>query len=369
MSLAVLSIGTALPTTRVSQQDSLRVARSLCCRSEEHETWLPSMYSGTGIDTRYLCLGDAVLADILHNTTHSGSVFLPTGAPDETGPTTGQRMQHYAALAPPLAVAAAASAVNRSGLDAADLTHLVTVSCTGFVAPGLDVALIRGLDLRPTIQRTHVGYMGCHGAVNGLRVARAFTTAEPDARVLLCAVELCTLHYHYGWRNPGKVIANALFSDGAAAVVGVPAAAAPPDTWRVAATGSCLIPDTADAMTWTIGDHGFEMTLSKQVPGLIARHLRPWLEAWLAEQGMTLSEVQSWAIHPGGPRILSAVEEGLNLSREAAAPSRAVFAEHGNMSSPTILFILDRLRRENAKRPCVALGFGPGLMAEAALLR
>ena len=143
---------------------------------------------------------------------------------------------------------------------------------------------------------------------------------------------------------------------------------APAEAWRVVASGSCLIPDSTEAMTWTIGEHGFEMTLSKQVPGLIARHLRPWLESWLAEQGTALAEVQSWAIHPGGPRILSAVEESLNLSREAAAPSRAVFAEHGNMSSPTILFILDRLRRQNAKRPCVALGFGPGLMAEAALL-
>jgi predicted naringenin-chalcone synthase len=253
-------------------------------------------------------------------------------------------------------------------VDAAELTHLVTVSCTGFVAPGVDVALIGALKLRPTIQRTQVGYMGCHGALNGLRVAAAFTGAAPEARVLMCAVELCSLHYHYGW-NPSKMVANALFADGAAAIVGVPAEMAPPEAWRVAASGSCLIPDSAEAMTWTIGDHGFEMTLSKQVPGLIARHLRPWLESWLTEQGTALAEVESWAIHPGGPRILSAVEEGLNLSREAAAASRAVFAEYGNMSSPTILFILDRLRRQHAKRPCVALGFGPGLMAEAALLR
>ena len=287
---------------------------------------------------------------------------------DDSGPTTGQRLRHYADLAPPLAVAASLDALSHCGLDAAEFTHLVTVSCTGFVAPGLDVALIRGLKLRPTIQRTHVGYMGCHGALNGLRVASAFTGADPDARVLLCAVELCSLHYYYGW-NPSKVVANALFADGAAAVVGVPLAAAPANAWHVAATGSCLIPDSTDAMTWTIGDHGFEMTLSKQVPGLIARYLRPWLEAWLAGQDLALEDVQSWAIHPGGPRILSAVEEGLNLSREAAAASRDVFREHGNMSSPTILFILDRLRRQNAKRPCVALGFGPGLMAEAALLR
>jgi predicted naringenin-chalcone synthase len=368
MTLAVLSIGTALPRTTVSQRDAMRIARALCCRTAEHETWLPSMYNGTGIETRHFALAPDLVADILNGTRHSGSMFLPTGADDDSGPTTGGRMRHYAEHAPPLAVAAAADAVRRCGLDAATLTHLVTVSCTGFVAPGLDLALIRGLGLRPTVERTHVGYMGCHGALNGLRVARAFAGAEPAARVLLCCVELCSLHYHYGW-NPSKMVANALFADGAAAVVGVGASAAPPGAWRVAATGSCLIPDSADAMTWTIGEHGFEMTLSKQVPGLIARHLRPWLGAWLGREGVAPSEVRSWAIHPGGPRILGAVEEGLGLPREAAAASRAVFAEHGNMSSPTVLFILDRLRRQGAGRPCVALAFGPGLMAEAALLR
>jgi predicted naringenin-chalcone synthase len=121
-------------------------------------------------------------------------------------------------------------------------------------------------------------------------------------------------------------------------------------------------------MTWTVGDHGFEMTLARQVPGLIARHLRPWLEGWLAGHGLTREGVRSWAIHPGGPRILDAVEEGLNLPRCATAVSREVFRAHGNMSSPTLLFILDELRSRGAERPCVALGFGPGLMAEAALL-
>src|SRR5262249_53770223 len=109
--------------------------------------------------------------------------------------------------------------------------------------------------------------------------------------------------------------------------------------------------------------------LSKRIPGLIAAHLRPWLETWLAGNGVSLQEVRSWALHPGGPRILAAVEESLNLTREAALPSRAVFAEYGNMSSPTVLFILERWCREEAPRPCVVLGFGPGMIAEAALLR
>ena len=163
----------------------------------------------------------------------------------------------------------------------------------------MDLALIRALGLPATVQRTHVGYMGCHGALNGLRVARAFTAAEPDARVLLCAVELCSLHYHYGW-DPQKVIANALFADGAAAVVGVSDAAAPPEAWRVAATGSCLIPDSETAMTWTIGDHGFEMTLSKAVPRLIALHLRPWLEGWLHQHGVAVDRSAPGPSIPAG---------------------------------------------------------------------
>ncbi len=120
-------------------------------------------------------------------------------------------------------------------------------------------------------------------------------------------------------------------------------------------------------MGWTVGDHGFEMTLARQIPALIARHLRPWVEGWLAGHGLTVETVGSWAVHPGGPKILSAAEEGLNLPPAALAVSRAVFAGYGNMSSPTVLFILDRLRRANAPRPCVALGFGPGLVAEAVL--
>ncbi|HEY3787864.1 MAG TPA: 3-oxoacyl-[acyl-carrier-protein] synthase III C-terminal domain-containing protein, partial [Urbifossiella sp.] len=126
---------------------------------------------------------------------------------------------------------------------------------------------------------------------------------------------------------------------------------------------------STEAMGWAVGDHGFEMTMSRQIPTLIARHLRPWLESWLVDNGLSLEAVRSWAVHPGGPKILAAVEEGLALPRDALAASWGVFSDYGNMSSPTVLFVLDRLRRENAPRPCVALGFGPGLVAEAALLR
>ena len=369
MTLAILGMGTAVPDAMLTQTDALTVARALCRPTAEQATWLPAMYRGTGVRARQLALGVEVVRDVLDGTNRSGSPFVPRGVAGERGPTTGQRMRHYAESAPPLAMRAARAALERSRVGAAALTHLITVSCTGFVAPGLDLALIRGLGLAPTVQRTHVGYMGCHGALNGLRVARAFAAAEPAAVVLLCAVELCSLHYHYGW-DPAKLIANAIFGDGAAALVGAAAGAVPqPGEWRVTAAGSCLVPASADAMTWTVGDHGFEMTLAKRVPGLIAAHLRPWLEGWLAGHGVALAEVGSWAVHPGGPRIVDAVEDALALPPAATAASRAVLADHGNMSSPTLLFIVDRLRAAGAPRPCVALGFGPGLMAEAVLFR
>jgi predicted naringenin-chalcone synthase len=228
----------------------------------------------------------------------------------------------------------------------------------------VDFELIRALKLARTVERTHLGFMGCHGALNGLRVARALAMAEPGARVLLCAVELCSLHFHYPW-NPKKLVANALFADGAAALVG--AADAGGEGWRAVASGACLFPNSAWAMTWSVGDHGFEMTLSTKVPELIARCLRPWLESWLAKHGLRIQEIQSWAVHPGGPRIVSAVEEALALPRECTAISWEVLADCGNMSSPTVLFILERLRCRGRPRPCVALGFGPGLAAEAAL--
>jgi predicted naringenin-chalcone synthase len=207
--------------------------------------------------------------------------------------------------------------------------------------------------------------MGCHGAINALRVAHAYEKVDPAARILVCAVEICSLHFHYGW-DPDKMVANSLFADGSAAVVlrtGKPDSAG----WKLSATRSMLFPDSEDAMTWRIGDHGFEMTLSPKVPEMIQTHLADWLRNWLATQGLTFEQIGTWAVHPGGPRILSAVEEVLGLERSALAVSREVLSEFGNMSSPTILFILDRLQQRQAPRPCVALGFGPGLVAEAAL--
>lgn len=366
MSFAILGMGTALPPTTVTQSDAVRIAQQICGRTDEHAGVLPGLYRQTAIETRHLVFSRDVVSDVLDGTNVSGSVFLPDLAPDGGGPTTRQRMEHYVQFAGPLARRASGQALDESGIPPRAITHLVTVSCTGFRAPGVDIELIKELRLLPTVERTHVGFMGCHGALNGLRVARAFADADPDARVLLCAVELCSLHYHYGW-DPKRMVANALFADGAAALVGAQSAGSA--HWQAAASGTCLFPDSEYAMTWDIGDRGFEMSLSTRVPDLIGRNLRPWLVDWLDRLHLRLHNVASWAVHPGGPRVLAAVEQSLDLSAAVTAASREVFAACGNMSSPTVMFILQRLREVGAPRPCVALGFGPGLVVEAALFR
>jgi predicted naringenin-chalcone synthase len=364
MPFTILGLGTAVPAATLNQEEAQKIAEMLCCRTAEQATFIPAIYAGSGIVTRHICFGRDVVRDVLDGTRFTGSPFLPTGDPDDRGPTTRERMAVYEKEAPELALRASAKALSESGILPAGITHLVTVSCTGFTAPGFDIALINELGLSQDVQRTHVGFMGCHAALNGLRVANAYAGSDPAARVLVCAVELCSLHYHYGW-DPPKVVANALFADGAGAVVGTRSRAN--GAWRLIASGSHLVPEAAEAMTWTIGDHGFGMTLSKKIPELIAANLRPWLEGWLGKHGLRVPEVRSWAVHPGGPKILDAVGAALGLPAEAVWASREVLAEHGNMSSATVLFILQRLIERGASGPCVAVGFGPGLNVEVAL--
>lgn len=362
MSFTFLGQGTAVPKHSIGVDEAVWYAQTYFCNSDEERRKLGALYRLAGVQRRHTVLleGPEVPGEARHNAAFPAPAFE-----GDAGPSIGTRMGIYERHASGLALEAAREALAESGERPKDITHLVTVSCTGFSAPGVDMALIRGLGLDPTVQRTHVGFMGCHGALNGLRVARGFAGSDPDACVLLAAVELCSIHYHYG-SDPEQIVANALFADGAGAVVGRATGGAD-DAWRIAATGSVLIPDSQDAMSWRIGDNGFSMGLSPRVPDLIARHLREWIEGWLAGHGLRLEDVKSWAVHPGGPRVLTAVSRTLGLPKGALDVSKETLRDYGNMSSPTVLFILRRLRSEAAPRPCVALGFGPGLVAEAAL--
>ncbi|HET6725992.1 MAG TPA: type III polyketide synthase [Gammaproteobacteria bacterium] len=358
MTATLLGIGVAAPEATLDQQAAADFAVDRCCDDDRQRNWLRRVYRQTGVSRRASVLLDRGGLAAL-------DAFYPVEPEDPAGPGTGARLQHYAAAAGPLGERACRAAFAEAAIAPEAITHLVTVSCTGFMSPGIDAELIARLGLSPDIGRANLGFMGCHGALNGLRAAEALARSQPDARVLLCCVELCSLHFQYGW-DAQRIVANALFADGAGAVIVGPEQSNH-DGWRLAGTASRIAPGTHEAMSWNIGDHGFEMTLSRDVPMFIRAAAHDWLSGWLAEHGLGITDIAHWAIHPGGPKIIETVTASLSLPEAAGDASRAVLAGHGNMSSPTVLFIIERLRAQQAACPCIAVGFGPGLALEAAL--
>jgi predicted naringenin-chalcone synthase len=356
--MRVLGLGTALPPGSIAQSGAAEIGRMLMARDDRQGRLVDALFRRSGVERRSSVLlrggdADAPVQDF----------YAPPRDDLDRGPGTGERMLRYEAEAGPLAARAAALGLADAGLEAAAVTHLITVSCTGFHAPGPEVTLIEELGLSPDVARANVGYMGCHGAFNGLRLAGSIADADPSARILVVAVELCSLHFSYQWDSE-KLVANALFADGAAALV----CAAGEGPLQIGPFASRLLPNSRDAMSWRIVDHGFEMTLSAEVPALIQQHVPAWLQGWLRDE-VGAPAIDLWAVHPGGPRILDAVERSMRLSGDELATSRRVLADHGNMSSATIAFILERLRSGGATGTGVALGFGPGLMAEAFAFR
>jgi len=284
---------------------------------------------------------------------------------DATGWSTPQRMARYLAEALPLGKDAAGAALDAAGVAPTDLGLFTVCSCTGYVTPGLDILLARDLGMSPHTQRLFVGHMGCYAALPGLGTAADFVTARDRPALLLCT-ELTSLHVQPPSADPQQIITHALFSDAAAAAVLLPATSPGYAVREVAALTDTA---TVDYMTWDVTDLGFRMGLSARVPEALSAHVEPLVTGLLARHGLTLSEVDGWAVHPGGPRILDVVQGQLGLSAAAMAASRETLAGHGNCSSPTVLMIVDLLgRRVDAPSLVVALAFGPGLTLYAALL-
>jgi alkylresorcinol/alkylpyrone synthase len=366
MTISITGIGTAVPEHSISQTGAYEATQQLCCESDEQRRVMGLIYEGAGVHTR----GTVLLQETNGVSNLENNFFWQREDLDDRGPTTGARMEKYEAYALELGLESSRAALQEAGVHVSEITHLVTVSCSGFCAPGVDVGLIQALGLSPETSRTNVGFMGCHGSFNALRVAKSYVEADPSAVVLLCSTELCSLHHHYGWSTE-KVIANALFGDGSAAVICRAATSqttASPSQYKLIRNGTHLLPGSTKAMTWRIRDHGFEMTLSQKVPSLIEQNLRPWMEGFLAKEGLTIADVKNWAIHPGGPRILDACVNALGIPPESVALSREILSKYSNMSSATILFLLDRVQEAAERGPVVALGFGPGLTIEAMIL-
>jgi alpha-pyrone synthase len=271
-------------------------------------------------------------------------------------PPTSARMQRYAKEAPELALRAIERLREQVPLDG--ITHLVVASCTGFVAPGIDQIIARRLGL-DNVERTLVGFMGCYAAVCALRTAHHIARSQPGARVLAVTLELCTLHLQ-DTQQLEQLLAMLQFSDGAGAAL----ITSEPGGFEMSHLFSLALEDSAELIQWNIGDTGFEMTLSGEVPARIQHALEKEEVRSVLYNGWGADEIDSWAVHAGGRSILDAVERGLELPQGALFASRDILARYGNMSSSTLMFVLSELIGRPDVRKGVALAFGPGLAAE-----
>jgi predicted naringenin-chalcone synthase len=382
MAISVRSIATSVPPTVIKQPDMRDLLLVQPGRSRLARRLIASAFDASAIDTRHTVVGDLDLGAPLEADPAAvveGPVFCDRAQRRILSPTTGTRNDHYVAHAPGLFLEAARGALAASGgLGTGDVTHVVTASCTGFFAPGPDYVLVRDLGLAATTRRLHVGFMGCYAAFPAIAAARSICAENPAAVVLVVCAELCSLHLEAS-DDPDTIVASALFADGAAAAV-VTARPAPVghlvldlDEMR-----TTLTPVGEQDMAWTIGDHGFEMVLSRYVPSIISEHIRGALDPLLTTAGTDSigagGRIARWAVHPGGRSVLDKVEQALGLSEAQMEPSRSVLREYGNMSSATVLFVLQRLLAAAGGTPdaaperVCAMAFGPGLTVESALL-
>jgi len=390
MPVSVRSLETAVPKTIIRQPDVRDLFRAQPGMGRLADRLIGAAFDASAIETRHTVLGElgGEFAD------ETEGVFLDRETGVLRNPTTGVRNEVYIDRSPELFLAAARRALEASGgLTAADVTHVVTVSCTGFFAPGPDYRLVRDLGLRASTQRYHLGFMGCYGAFPALRAARDFCLADPDAVVLVVSVELCSLHISSS-NDPDTIVASSVFADGAAAAV-VTSRDAPVghSVLDLDAFETVLTPVGETDMAWKIGDHGFEMVLSSYVPSIIEKHIEGALDPLLARLGESRPEasadIERWAIHPGGRSILDKVQDAVKLSDAQMVESRRVLRDYGNMSSATVLFVLREILHDGDaagvgsstgastsestspntgnERVC-AMAFGPGLTVESAIL-
>ncbi len=289
--------------------------------------------------------------------------------PDHPVPDIGQRMRVYADLAPSVGCAVAREVLHRAGKSTGDITHLITLSCTGLMAPGLECAIAERLELPAGIQRHTVNFMGCYAAFHGLRLAHLICSSHPDAQVLLVSVELSALHFQQG-HSKDQVLGTYLFNDGAAAClvsgrrpVGMPCL-------QAGRFDSLLLHEGKADMAWTIGLKGFELVLSSRVPELVYRHIKKAVDHTLAGAALAPSNIRHFAVHPGGKNILGSFARALDIEDSALSRSYETLRNYGNMSAATILFVLNHLLADASAEPgpVYAAAFGPGLTIESALL-
>ncbi|MDQ0893894.1 type III polyketide synthase [Agromyces ramosus] len=376
MTVSLRAISTAVPSTTLVQPEVRDVFASQPGLNRLAQRIVATSFNVSGIETRY-----TVLEELSRDAHPEVPVFFDVESGELLLPGTKARNEIYAEEATKLYVGAGRAALEQCpGVEASDVTHVVTVSCTGFYAPGPDFMVARELGLPAGVQRYHLGFMGCYAAIPALRLAAQLCEADASAVVLVVSVELCTLHLRSS-NDPDTIVASSLFADGAAA--GIVTSRPPADgerTLDLDRFATRITPVGEGDMAWKIGDHGFEMVLSNAIPAIIDEHITGALEP-LFEHDAALAEalatdgssdaVEHWAIHPGGRSILDKVESRLGLTEAQLVPARETLRDYGNMSSATVLFVLQNILESEAAGDgdrVAAMAFGPGLTVETALM-
>jgi len=346
-------IGTATAPFKMKQKEVGKFMQDFYEISVDEKRKISLMYERCGIETRYSAVPDYEQNNLTNE-------LLPPNLKD-IFPTIDKRMEVFFKVAPQMCVDAVNDCLHyKSELD--DITHLITVSCTGMAAPGLDLILMEQLNLPNNTHRTSVNFMGCYAVFHALKMANAFCAENAEHKVLIIAVELCTLHFQNKF-TMDNVAANLLFADGAAATI---VTQKPSFKHAVALNSfySQVVFSGKNDMAWHLSENGFLMTLSAFIPNLIKVGIGNLLDGVLAQSKLEKSDIQNWAIHPGGRKIIETIQAELNLNNADVAASFSVLKNYGNMSSVTILFVLKEMQHEGRKGKVFACGFGPGLTLE-----
>jgi prepilin-type processing-associated H-X9-DG protein len=359
----ITAIGTANPVHKFSQS-TIADFMVRAMQMDNHEARkLRALFRMTGIETRHSVIADYGKAD--------GYDFYVNSQNFEPVPSTGARLLLYRQQALMLSVDAINQCLKKvSDFDKKSITHLIVVSCTGMYAPGLDIDLVKALGLQTNTQRLCINFMGCYAAFNGLKQADIICQSSAKAKVLVVCTELCSIHFQKE-NTDDNLLANALFADGSAALLVEPSPRKGLNLKPVSFYCD-LAPEGDQDMAWTVGDLGFEMRLSSYVPDVIQRGIKTLTHSLLQQISYDLSDVSYFAIHPGGKKILEVIEQELNLTKEQNKSAYEVLRHCGNMSSPTVLFVLQdvckNLNGVDDQKKILSFAFGPGLTLESMVL-
>jgi len=362
MDIGITAVGTATPRYKIHQNEVVdKILTAGFGLKPSEKRLLRFVYKSTGIKTRYSVLSD-------YSKKFGEFQFFPND-PDQPFPSTASRMKVYKENALSLCLTAIDNCLqNFSVFEPQTITHLITISCTGMYAPGIDIEIVQKLNLNPRTKRTTVNFMGCYGAFNGIKLAYDICKANPNAKVLVVSVELCTIHFQKSM-TLDNIISNAIFADGAGAVL-IEKEPQHKKYFSLKGFHCDLLPQTSQEMAWHVGDQGFDIVLSSYVPQVIEEGIANFTENLLQSMQLNLNDIDIYAIHPGGLKILEACEASLNIKTEDNIYSYQVLRDYGNMSSATILFVLKNIWNDDFKhnKNIFSCAFGPGLTLESMLL-